>query len=68
MGLGARQGRIPEPDDLVQTKIWEAWTARAGDSPLEAQPPQVYLDIAEETQQPLRVVWRSIKQSFSEAI
>jgi len=62
LGISGRgAGRPKIPSDEEQITIWENWTKTEGDAL-----PKRYQQIAEEMQQPLRILW-SLIQSWEEA-
>ena len=55
-------GRPPEPDEITQTIVWEAWRQRLGNRDPEEFSPQEYLDVHHQTGAPVRAIWNLIQR------
>lgn len=55
-------GRPPEPTEEETERLWDAWQRRADLEEDGLLPPNEYLDIAEETAIPLRVIWHQTRR------
>nr|WP_298411622.1 DUF2857 domain-containing protein [uncultured Halomonas sp.] len=64
LGVPSRQGRLPMPDEAVETDAWHRWQTISDDpaSPAAAEDIRGMLVLAEEVDLPLAVIWTLIKQ------
>ena len=58
-------GRPSEPDEMSSHRLWDAWARRDDGEETGLLTPEVYLELQQETQVPLRAIW-SLTQRWAQ--